>query len=174
MGIPPRSEDKDGNAPRVELSTSSVSQLSSSISNGPCKSLSSISFSGLWPKTAPPGAPAHYRLWLQTSSPGLWPLPEAPHGLWPLPGSTYKTSTTSTKTMSSPSECRSARRLTHALPYVLPRSRPLAPRPSPPRKRLRHESLVGVRGLRGLHVFLLVHGFDDAGIMCLALLVLSS
>ena len=44
-----------------------------------------IFFSGLWPKTAPPRAPAHYRLWLQTSSPGLWPLREPPHHQWPLP-----------------------------------------------------------------------------------------
>jgi hypothetical protein len=34
-------------------------------------------FSGLWPKTAPPRAPAHDRLW-------LWALSEPPpHGLWP-------------------------------------------------------------------------------------------
>ena len=44
-----------------------------------------IFFSGLWPKTAPPRALAHYRLWLQTSCPGLWPLPEPPHGPCPLP-----------------------------------------------------------------------------------------
>ena len=25
---------------------------------------------------------AHYRLWLQTSSPGVLPLPEPPDGLW--------------------------------------------------------------------------------------------
>ena len=34
---------------------------------------------------APPRALAHYRLWLQTSSPGVLPLPEPPDGLWPLP-----------------------------------------------------------------------------------------
>ena len=28
---------------------------------------------------------AHYRLWLQTSSPGVLPLPEPPDGLWSLP-----------------------------------------------------------------------------------------
>ena len=51
---------------------------------------------GLWPMTklkglrpgavmAPPRALAHYRLWLQTSSPGVLPLPEPPDGLWSLP-----------------------------------------------------------------------------------------
>ena len=28
---------------------------------------------------------AHYRLWLQTCSPGVLPLPEPPDGLWSLP-----------------------------------------------------------------------------------------
>ena len=133
------------------------------------------SVSSLPPSMAPPLIPlrtCHFEVCLMPSN--LLPTASTLASRWLLPGSAYQTSTSSTNTISSPSKCTSARRLTHALPYVLPRSRPLAPRPSPPRKRLRHESSVGVRGLCDFDVFVLVHGFDDDGIMCLALLVLSS
>ena len=51
---------------------------------GPAK-VCRLSFSGLWPKTAPPRARAHY---LQAAADFFsWPvaLPQPPHGLWPLP-----------------------------------------------------------------------------------------
>ena len=72
-GTPATFWKMDGNAPRNQPATSSVPQLSTTTSAGPTK-VCRLSFSGLGPKTAPPRAPAHYRLSLQTSSRGLWPL----------------------------------------------------------------------------------------------------